>query len=296
LARVCDASDAAHGGIILDLLNFEWPDHLDITRREFVDAFGEFAEATVEFLARRSPRNISIIPVHQISFLASAAGDFALLPPYLRSMGGLVQRQLVKAAIRASRIVRAKLPAALLLSVEPVIDTAGDEAVPAQASAAERRHLAVFEPWDMLTGKICPELGGRPEYLNMICVRFFERHPWLHHSSRTHADHIRGERHPHVQRHKPFHQTLAEIHQRYGLPLMVTRAPVEHSKGSVWSQFVDREVAAALELKVPIVGVSFHPDDNGFRSLALALDHHHARSVPSQAATHIARIPPQSQF
>jgi hypothetical protein len=282
LARVCDAAaHTPHSEVILDLLNLEWPDYLDVTRREFVDAFADFAEATVDFLARRARHNITIIPVHQISFLSWAAGDLALVPPYLQSMGGLVRRQLVKAAIRASKVIRAKLPAASLLSVEPLIHSVLNPSVPANLALPERRRRAMFEPWDMLTGKACPELGGRPEYLNIICVRFFERHPWF--------DSQRLDSQPQSRRleddgQQPFHRTLVEIHQRYGLPVLVTRAPSDGHDASAWSRYIDQELAAALHLGVPIVGVSFHPDDKGFRSLAAALDHEHTRSVASTPA------------
>jgi hypothetical protein len=280
LADLCERSDAAQDGVILDLLNFEWPHYLDITRREFVDAFADFAEATVEFLAGRASLNITIIPVQQISLLAAASGDFALLPPYLRSMGGLVQRQLVKAAIRASKFVRAKLPGAQLLSIEPILD-AFEEQSPASAAVANTQRMRTIEIWDMLAGRLCPELGGSPEYLNILCVRFLEFHPWLDRPRpRGHrAEHFLNEQTLH---HKSFHQALVEIHQRYGCPLLVARGAAEHGVGAAWTQFVDEEMAAALNLKIPIVGVNFHPEDKSLRSLAAALDRQQAfsKTVP----------------
>jgi len=280
LADLCEKSNAAQDGVILDLLNFEWPHYLDITRREFVDAFADFAEATVQFLADRAPLNITIIPVQQISLLAAASGDFALLPPYLRSMGGLVQRQLVKAAIRASKFVRAKLPGANLLSIEPILD-AFEEQPSASAAVARQQHVRTLEIFDMLTGRLCPELGGSPDYLNIICVRFLECHPWL---DRPRPRGHRAELFLSQQtlHHKSFHQALVEIHQRYGRPLLVARGPAEHGAGAAWTQFVDQEMAAALNLKIPIVGVNFHPEDKSLQALAAVLDRQQAfsKTVP----------------
>jgi hypothetical protein len=135
----------------------------------------------------------------------------------------------------------------------------------------------------MLTGRVCPELGGSPDYLNIICVRFLELHPWL---DRQRLGGRRAQRFLDQQamHHKPFHRTLAEIHQRYERPLLVAPGPAEHGGGAAWTEFVNQEMAAALKLNIPIVGLNYRPDDKSMRSLAAALDQQHAFSTAVPAS------------
>ena len=108
LERIYDAAQQTGAEILLDLLHFGWPDHLDVFRGEFVSAFAEFADAAVAFLNKRNLPRLLITPVNEISFLAWAAGDEAMIHPHMYGMGGLLKRQLVRAAIAASRLVRSR--------------------------------------------------------------------------------------------------------------------------------------------------------------------------------------------
>jgi hypothetical protein len=279
LARICEGATTAARGVVIDLLNFEWPDYLDVTRNAFGDAFAEFADAAVQFLAAQCPQNITIVPVQQISLLAAAAGDFALLPPYLRSMGGLVQRQLVKAAIRASKLIRITLPRTSLLSVEPILDVCENQPS-SEMAIARRQRIRSLEIWDMLTGRRCPELGGSGELLDSICVRFLQRHPWADLSPRASRESSRQQE---ALQPGSYHGTLIEVHQRYRCPLLVAGYSKEDGGKT---HFLDQELTAALHGQVPIVGLNFHSEDKSLESLATALDRERALS-----ATEVASAP-----
>ena len=81
---------------------------------------------------------------------------------------------------------------------------------------AKRSGNAQFHSLDLLRGKRKPEIGGKPEYLDIIGLNYYFNNQWRNGSGRRV---LRG--HP---EYRPFHSILQEYHQRY-------RRPVGRSRG-----------------------------------------------------------------
>ncbi|MBV9264685.1 MAG: beta-galactosidase [Acidobacteriaceae bacterium] len=191
-----------------------------------------------------------VVPINEISFLSWAGGDQALLNPHQRQRGGELKRQLVRAAIAASRVLRQELPSVRLVSAEPVIHIVGRPAVPGDALAAEAHRLAMYEATDMLTGRCCPELGGSAEYLDVVGVNFYDRNQWVHHShTLTHED----------PRYRPFRQILREVWERYRKPVLVSETGTEDDARPQWFDYVSAEIQAAMACGIPVKGVCLYP-------------------------------------
>jgi len=116
--------------IIWDILHFGWPDHLDVFSDAWGEGFAELAEAFARLLFNESPPPYFIAPVNEISFLAWAGGDDALLNPFARNRGHELKARLVKAFVAAVNRVRAVLPNVTIVSPEPVIHIIGKPEVP----------------------------------------------------------------------------------------------------------------------------------------------------------------------
>ena len=69
----------------------------------------------------------------------------------------------MRAAIAAIEAVREVDPGARICHAEPIIHIATDPDYPEEAPAAEAYRQSQFQAWDMLGGRFCPELGGRPD-------------------------------------------------------------------------------------------------------------------------------------
>ena len=106
-------------------------------------------------------------PVNEISFFAWAATR-DLMFPYAYGRDGELKRQLVRAAIAAVDAVRSVDPSrALDLSRAVDPQRAAAAAPPGTPSPPRAAKSSQFEAWDMLPGRVAPELGGDERYLDM---------------------------------------------------------------------------------------------------------------------------------
>jgi hypothetical protein len=251
LDSILDAAAETSVEVILDVLHFGWPDYLDIFQPEFLDAFERFTRALAFHLKQRGGITRFLAPVNEISFLAWAAGDEGFLYPFARQRGHELKEQLVRAAIRASEVIRQELPQVRLVAPEPVIHIVGNPEIPGDDVEAERYRLSQFQAWDMLSGKLAAELGGKPEYLDIIGVNFYDRNEWVHM-----ADVSMKRDDP---RYRPFHQILLEVWSRYGRPIFVAETGTEDSARPIWLAYVCREVLTAIDAGVPVHGICLYP-------------------------------------
>src|SRR5690242_14716549 len=148
--------------IIWDLFHYGWPDGLNIWGTAFVDRFARFARATAEVILEETGSPIYVTPVNEISFVSWGGGDAGFLNPFAKRRGPELKAQLVRAAIAASEAVREVDPSARICWCEPIIHIAADPNHPEEAAAAEGYRQSQFQAWDMIGGRFCPELGGRP--------------------------------------------------------------------------------------------------------------------------------------
>ena len=250
LHHLYDAADELGIEIILDLFHFGWPDHLDIFQPEFIRAFERFTEEVAAFLrSRRQPRTF-VVPVNEVSFFSWAGGDRAYINPFCRNRGHELKHQMIRAAVASNRILLDRVPGVRLISTEPVIHIIGDPAIPGDEVEAAAYTKAMFEAWDMLSGRMLPELGGRPEYLDIIGVNFYDRNEWVHNDEPITRD---------DPRYRPFHQILLEVWERYRRPMFISETGAEDEARASWFNYVADETEQAIALGVPIHGLCLYP-------------------------------------
>lgn len=250
LAVLLDAAADIGTEVIVDLLHFGWPDHVDILAPSFADDFGQFVHALTRFLKQSKSACKMFAPVNEISFLSWAGGDVASINPYLTGRAHELKRILVRAAIVASEILLNEIDNARLISPEPVIHIVGNPRIPGDDREAEMYRLAQFQAWDMISGRMAPELGGRPEYLDILGVNFYDRNQWIHNSTclpRTDA------------RYRPLHKILEEVWHRYRRPVFISETGTENDARASWFQYICDEVITAHYLRIPIHGVCLYP-------------------------------------
>lgn len=250
LAVLFDAAIDTGTEVLLDLLHFGWPDHVDVFSASFPADFGRFVHALTRFVRQRRDCCTMFSPANEISFLSWAGGDVGAVNPHAIGRGHELKRILVRAAVAASEVLLNELDHVRLIAPEPVIHIVGNPAVPGDDVEAEMYRMAQFQAWDMLCGNMAPELGGRPEYLDIIGVNFYDRNQWVHNStslSRTDP------------RYRPFHQILEEVWNRYHRPLFVSETGTENSGRADWFNYVCDEVITAQYSRIPVHGVCLYP-------------------------------------
>ncbi|WP_159717215.1 glycoside hydrolase family 1 protein [Geminicoccus flavidas] len=244
------AARRAEVQVIWDLCHYGWPDHLDIWSAAFPERFARFAAETARLVREESDAIPLYCPMNEISFWAWAGGDVARMNPGTRGRGGELKRQLVRAALAAVREIRAVEPRARFVYAEPAIHITSAALSGKARAAAEAYRLAQFEAYDLLCGRIEPELGGSPDCLDIIGANFYPENQWYYRGRTIPFGH---------HAYRPFRTMLAELHARYGRPILVSETGAEGSARPSWLHYVCAEVRAAMALGVPVLGICFYP-------------------------------------
>jgi len=236
--------------ILWDLLHFGWPDHLQIFDADFVKAFGEFAAQAAKVLKRETDGTVFVSPVNEISFVSWAGGDVDYLNPFARNRGAELKRQLVRAFVCAAQAVRAEIGESRLISPEPVIHIVGDPKRPEDVLQAAEYRSSMFEAWDMISGRVQPDLGGKESYLDIIGVNYYDRNQWWNFGKTIWR---------HEPEYRPFREILAEVYIRYSRPMFVSETGTEDADRPYWLRYVASEVQAVKQQGVPLDGICIYP-------------------------------------
>jgi beta-glucosidase/6-phospho-beta-glucosidase/beta-galactosidase len=244
------ASQQSGMQVIWDLCHYSWPDHLDIWSAAFVDHFARYARAAAQLIRDETGMTPLLCPINEISFWAWAGGDVAYISPLRKRRGDRLKRQLVRATIAAIDAIRSVDPAARILLAEPLINVVGNPDIPGDVEAAELFRVSQFQAADMIAGRLAPELGGRPEYLDIVGANFYPHNQWYlkgntiplgHHSYRS------------------LNEMLSELYQRYSLPVLISETGAEGGARPYWLHHVCAEVMQSIRNGVPIEGICLYP-------------------------------------
>ena len=241
--------------VIWDLCHWGVPADLDIFSPEFITRFAAFAASAARIVLEANPAHVPFYcSINEVSFWAWVGGDVQAFAPHQQGRGPELKRQLVRASLAGIRAVRAVDPRARFVQAEPIIDIVPDwdaGEVQPEVEAQIRHHTASqFEAWDMLLGLREPALGGNPSTLDFIGVNYYWNNQWVH----------EGERKPPGHRdHKPLHQMLVELYQRYRRPILITETGAESTAAAGWLAYVCGEVRQAIRQGAEIVGICLYP-------------------------------------
>ncbi len=250
LTPMLHAARGTQTQVIWDILHYGWPDWLDIWSVEFIERFGAFSRALALHMKNQNDDIPWYVPVNEISFLAWGGGQFELFNPMARGRGHDLKCQLVRAAVASIDAIWSVEPRARFVHTDPLIHVHAISADdPADAHAQTE---AQFHAWDMISGRRYPELGGKPEYLDVIGVNYYCHNQWE----------LEG---PPLDwrgfdpRYIPFRELLAKTHRRYQRPMFVAETGIEAELRPEWFNYVCAEVFAAIESGTPIGGICLYP-------------------------------------
>jgi hypothetical protein len=236
--------------VIWDLCHYGWPEHLDIWSTEFPASFARFAGNVARLVRDHSAPPRLYCPINEISYWAWAGGDVARINPCARGRGGELKAQLVRACMAGMDAVRAVDPEARFIHAEPLIHVVADPSRPRDRGRAESYRQAQWEVWDILSGKLRPELGGDNSYLDILGLNFYPDNQWYLDGSTIPCGH---------HDYRPLHEMLQEVFVRYKRPLLIAETGAEGSARPAWLHYVSQEVAAAREVDVPVLGICLYP-------------------------------------
>jgi beta-glucosidase/6-phospho-beta-glucosidase/beta-galactosidase len=241
--------------VIWTLCHYGWPDDLDVFSAAWVDRFARYCGAVARVVADHTDQIPLYSPINEISFLSWAAGDVGgFIHPHARERGNELKRQLVRGAAAGIDAIWNVDRRARIVHVDPIIKVFPRRDRPDLVAEALEYDQSQFEAWDMLSGRTEPQLGGRPEYLDVMGLNFYHSNQWEHG-----GDRLRWEDEPRDERWVPLHQLLAGLHQRYQRPICLGETSHFGSGRARWIREIGTEVAAALRAGVPVEGVCLYP-------------------------------------
>jgi beta-glucosidase/6-phospho-beta-glucosidase/beta-galactosidase len=241
------------------LCHFGWPDHLDVFKPEFVESLVNYAVAFANWLANEMEGPGFFVPVNEISFLSWAGGDEGSMYPFVTGRGFELKAQLVRATVETMKAIRSQHPDARFVQIDPIIHVVAAPKHPEEKEAAEAYRLTQFQAFDMLIGRLWPELGGGEECLDIIGVNFYPHNQWYYN--------LKGFRQARKFRallrtnplYRPFREMLKEIQERYQRPLFIAETGAEGRLRRGWLKYVCQETQAAIQAGMPIQGICLYP-------------------------------------
>jgi beta-glucosidase/6-phospho-beta-glucosidase/beta-galactosidase len=248
-----EAARTAGVQVIWDLVHFGLPDGLDVFSSGFVDRVAGLARAFTEVLVDFTPHPW-ITPVNEISFFSYAAGEEGFFAPYHRGRGHEFKRQLVSASIAAIEAAREVAPHLRLMQPEPVINVIPARDSPDSVPEARAHHEAQFHAWDMLCGRLEPELGGRESYLDVLGLNVYPDNQWERDVGRNAFRLVLSD-----PRWKPFSVSATQIWHRYARPMIVSETGAEGAMRLPWLSYIASECEGAMLNDVPIHGLCLYP-------------------------------------
>lgn len=236
--------------VIWDLCHYGWPEGLDVFRPEFVDRFADYARAVARVVAAETDEPPVWAPINEISFWSWAGGDVGYLNPGATGRGFELKAQLVQACLAAVDAVWSVDPRARILHCDPAIHIVPASMRPQDRAEAEGHRQAQFQAWDMIVGRLWPQLGGDERYLDVLGVNYYPNNQWVLDGPGLQRD---------DPRYRPFRDLLRETWERYGRPLVVAETGAQDCARAEWLRYIAGEVRAARREGVPVGGICLYP-------------------------------------
>lgn len=161
---------------IWDLIHFGYPDGIYPTHPLFCDRFVKLCAAFSEFYRVASAKQLFVVPINEISFLSWHSGDVRGTVPFAVGSGWDIKYHLCKAAILGIQELKKHSPDCRIILVEPLVKI--HNAIDAEDVALETHNAHQFQAMDIIAGRMCPELGGSEDYLDLLGFNYYWNCQW----------------------------------------------------------------------------------------------------------------------
>ena len=263
--------------VLWSLMHYGTPPDVSLFDDALIPRFAAFGAEVARKLGPLSDEGPVYSLINEIGFLAWAASETSLIWPYRRAAsssrlegaeddeqhpddkhdtrrsGYAVKRRLVRAALAAMEAIRSIDPRARFLHIEPIVHICApvgrDELQPLADTIADYQ----WQVWDLLCGKLEPQLGGCAAALDLIGVNHYHSSQW---EAQTEAR--LNWLPPDARRRSPA-ALLAQTWQRYGRPLLVAETSHVGEGRAAWLDYIAGAVAEARAQGTPVAGVCLYP-------------------------------------
>lgn len=242
--------------IVWDVCHFGYPDDLSPLHPQFVNRFVALCKAFVHFYRQIDEYGELIItPINEVSFISWLGGDVKGTVPYCTEQGWDVKYNLMRAYIQGIKAIKAIDENIRILSTEPLVNiVAGDDGEECMV-LAQGKHNEQFQVWDILSGRMCPELGGQPEYLDIMGVNFYSNNQWIY----PREEFICWKTKDVLSGWRPLNDLINSVYEKYKRPFIISETSHPHEDRPFWIQDVTEACTALLREELPLWGVCIYP-------------------------------------
>ncbi len=239
--------------VIWDLFHYGYPDDLDLFSEDFPKRFADYCFAAASYISSGADKVCYFTPVNEPSFFSWAGGHVGRFAPHCFGKGVELKRALIRAAIQGINAIWAAVPKARIVNVDPLCHVVAPADRPNLACDAQWFNSnAVFESWDMLCGRIMPELGGTRAHLDIIGINYYWTNQWE--LGRDENPLGEGD-----SRRVSLTELVRDVYHRYGGDLLITETAHVDDMRPKWLEYVADQTELLLEEGVPLRGVCLYP-------------------------------------
>ncbi|WP_310589289.1 amine oxidase [Dyadobacter sp. CY327] len=251
------AADEHNVQQIWDICHFGYPDDLSPFHPKFTARFVALCEAFVDFYFQNNPGKLLLVtPINEVSFISWLGGEVAGTVPYCTKNGWELKYALMRAYIAGARAMKQRSGLVRIVTTEPLVNMVPDfdpdfEDLATAAAQNEQQ----FQSVDMLCGRICPELGGSEDLVDVIGFNFYYNNQWI-----IGGYQFLGWNDPVLDpRWKPLADLLQAGYERYNKPIIISETSHPKEDRPLWINMIASECADVLDRGVPLLGVCLYP-------------------------------------
>ncbi|PRY50306.1 hypothetical protein B0I27_10927 [Arcticibacter pallidicorallinus] len=250
---------AAETGIqqVWDICHFGFPDDLDPFHPHFEERLVSLSLAFARYCLEKteSTKPLILTPINEVSFISWLCADAGETAPYYKNQGWNAKYVLMKAYIAAAKALKALDNRIVILATEPLVNIVPPlNATDEQVFEAAMQHEFQYQAIDMLCGRICPELGGTPELLDVLGLNFYYNNQWV----TGFKEFLPWANLEHDERWRPLCDLLSEAYLRYKKPMILSETSHSGQDRPNWFNFVWKELELIPD-EIPFWGVCLYP-------------------------------------
>lgn len=257
VAMMIEKGKAAGIQQVWDICHFGFPADLIPTHPHFAPRFAALCRAFVNFYRSVSPDDTLIVtPINEVGFISWLGGEVRGTTPYAIKQGWDLKYALMRAYIDGIVAMREIDPSIRIMTTEPLIQVVPPfNASEEELLHAKNLHEEQYQVLDILSGKICPELGGSTNYLDILGFNYYYNNQWV---STTHQ-YLKWIDEPRDSRFRPFSSLLTEAYQRYQRPIVLSETSHPKEDRPKWIKYIADETAILLQNNIPLWGICIYP-------------------------------------
>ncbi len=243
---------------VWDICHFGFAEDLTPLHPKFAERFAALCRAFVVFYRSVNPDDTLIVtPINEVSFISWLGGDARATSPYCVNQGWEVKYALMRAYIQGIVAMREVDPSVKIMTTEPLMQVVPPiDATEEEIIYAKNSHENQYQAVDILCGKMCSELGGATNYIDILGFNYYYNNHWV---STTHQ-YLKWIDNPRDSRWRPFSSLMMEACKRYNnYPVVLTETSHPKEDRPKWIKYIAEETTILLQNNVPLWGVCIYP-------------------------------------